>query len=439
MTRLFIQPISRLEGSVHVPGDKSISHRALLLGGLADGDSTIEGLLKGSDCMATFGCLRAMGIAVEEENQRVIVHGRGVHGLQESSHPLDCVRSGTTMRLLAGLLAGQKFNSKLNGDEQLLRRPMRRVADPLNQMGADVRTKNGFAPIEIHGKALNGIQYKMPVSSAQVKSAIVLAGLYAKGETVVHQPGPTRDHTERMLAFMGARIEEDGLTVRVTETEKLLPLSRTNKPVFFIPGDISSAAFIMAAGCLVADAQVCVQRVGVNPTRTGLLDVLAEMGAQVRVDLQGIVHDKGEPVADVTVESSRLKAVSIGGEVVVRMIDEFPMLAVIASQAQGKTIVRNAEELRVKETDRIATVVEELRKLGAKIDATDDGFIVEGSTPLHGGLVNSHGDHRLAMALAIAGLIAKETVVVERAECIGDSFTGFIPLMQSLGAVMHEE
>ena len=429
MSQLSIHPAASLRGQVRVPGDKSISHRALMLGGLADGTSQIGGFLPSKDCLATLGCLRALGVKVEAHDATTLtIHGHGLRGLRAPVSPLDCVRSGTTMRLLAGILAGQAFASILTGDRQLLRRPMRRIAEPLRRMGAEIDTTDGYAPLCIHGRRLHGYDHALPVASAQVKSALLLAGLDADGPTTVRQPGPARDHTERMLSAMGAAIDVAGLTVTLSTPVSLSPLSIT------IPGDMSSAAFPLVAGALVLGSDVTVASVGLNPTRAGLLDVLQEMGAEISSSNE---HESGnEPLADVTVRSSALRGVTVGGDTVVRMIDEFPALAVAATQAHGATIVRDAAELRVKETDRIATVVRELRAMGAQIEPLPDGFVVQGPTPLHGAVVNSHGDHRLAMALAVAGMVADAAVVVQGAECIADSFPGFGELLRGLGATI---
>ncbi len=436
---LIVMPGSSLHGEVgtqgrlSLPGDKSISHRALLLGALADGPSRIGGFLPCGDCLATLACLRALGVEVETHDATTLtIHGRGLRGLRAPSVPLDCARSGTTMRLLAGILAGHPLGQvsrpcpcTLTGDEQLLRRPMRRVVEPLRRMGAEIETTDGHAPLTIRGRRLRGCDHTLAIASAQVKSALLLAGLYAGGPTTIRQPGPARDHTERMLAAMEATIEVNGLTVTLAPSpSSLVSLSLT------VPGDISSAAFPLVAAALVPGSEVTVENVGVNPTRTGLLDVLRTMGADVVVTNE---REQGnEPVADVTVRASGLVGVEVGGDTVVRMIDEFPVLAVAATQAHGATVVRDAGELRVKETDRIAAIVAELRALGARIDPLPDGFIIEGPTPLHGAVVNSHGDHRLAMALAVAGLVAEGEVVIENAECIDDSFPGFVELMRGL-------
>ena len=421
-----------LRGTVLLPGDKSISHRSLLLGSLADGASTLRGFLPSADCMATLSCVRALGVPVEVHDEAsrcevsLTVHGHGLRGLQTPSAPLDCVRSGTTMRLLAGILAGQSFDSVLAGDPQVLRRPMRRIAEPLRRMGACVETVDGHGPLTIGGRPLQGYDHALRVASAQVKSAILLAGLYADGPTTVRQPGPARDHTERMMAAMGAGLQVSGLTVTLRGPSPLSPLSLR------IPGDISSASFLLIAALLVPGSVVTLVEVGINPTRTGLLDVLQAMGAEISVEDERTEGD--EPIAHVTARASGLHGVEVGGETVVRMIDEFPALAVAATQAQGTTVVRDARELRVKETDRIATTVAELRALGAWIEPLPDGFVVEGPTALRGAVVDSHGDHRLAMALAVAGLVASGKTVVREAECINDSFPGFVELMCAIGA-----
>jgi 3-phosphoshikimate 1-carboxyvinyltransferase len=328
------------------------------------------------------------------------------------------------MRLLAGLLAAQSFDSVLTGEPQLLRRPMRRVTKPLRAMNAVIGDDDGRAPLRIHGQSLQGMRHVLPVASAQVKSALLLAGLYAAGPTTVVQPGPSRDHTERMLAAMGTRIRIQELAVTLQPAEALHPLS------FSIPGDFSSAAFLMAAAVTIPGAQLTIRGVGINPTRTGLLDVLRAMDADIT--LRNLRFPGDEPVADLEVHQAPLRGVQVDGDTVVRMIDEFPVLAVVATQAQGETVVREAAELRVKETDRIATVVAELNRMGADMEARPDGFVVRGPTPLHGTTVESHGDHRLAMALAVAGLLADGETVIQDAESAADSFPGFWQLLRGV-------
>jgi 3-phosphoshikimate 1-carboxyvinyltransferase len=413
---------------VTVPGDKSITHRALLMGAVAQGVSTVRNWLPAADCQATLNALRALRVDVEQISPtELLVNGVGLRGFRPPAAPIDCQGSGTTMRLLAGILAGQSFASILDGHAGLRRRPMERVAVPLREMGAEVVTRDGCPPLAIAGGQLRGIDYQLPVASAQVKSAILLAGLYAEGQTVVRQPGPSRDHTERMLRAQGVTIKSADDTITLTpDTRPLAPISLT------VPADFSSAAFPLVAALLVGVGEVLLKGVGVNSTRTGLLDVLGAMGAEITWLNQ--TEQGGEPVADLMVRSSELRSVDVGGGLVVRMIDEFPILAVAATQARGETSVRDARELRVKETDRIASVVAELRAMGAPIQEQGDGFVVEGPVPLRGARVHSHGDHRLAMALVIAGLIAEGETVVEGADVIADSFPDFVGLMQELGA-----
>jgi len=432
--KLTVKKARGLSGRVKVPGDKSISHRALLLGAIAEGTTRICNFLPAADCLATLACVRALGVEVERLSEiELIVQGRGLPGLIEPRDVLDCAGSGTTMRLLAGILAGQPFYSVLTGNEQLRRRPMGRIVEPLRWMGATVfgRDDGRLPPLTVMGGNLRSIEYKLPVASAQVKSAILLAGLYADGPIVIHEPGPARDHTERMLAAMGADIGVDGATITLRGDTKLSSLD------IVVPGDISSAAYFIAAACLIPPrwggtegGEVIVADVGVNPTRTGFLDALRKMGADILAENQREVS--GEPVADAVVRTGELRGIEVRGDQVPRMIDEFPILAVVASQAQGTTVVSDAAELRVKETDRIANVALELRKLGARIEERPDGFVVEGPTPLVGAQVNSHGDHRLAMSLAIAGLLAEGETTIGGAECIVDSFPGFEETLRAL-------
>jgi 3-phosphoshikimate 1-carboxyvinyltransferase len=427
METLTIAPARHLHGKVCVPGDKSISHRALMLGSLAQGETQVSGFLPSGDCLATLGCLRTLGVTIDRHDETTLtVHGLGLRGYRAPDAPLDCVRSGTTMRLLAGILAGQDFRTTLTGEGQLLQRPMRRITDPLRQMGAQIEDHDGCAPLVVRGRSLRGVVHELTVASAQVKSALLLAGLYAGEPTVVRQCGPARDHTELLLAAMGAKIEVDGLQVKLVppDGETLSPLSLQ------VPGDLSSAAFLLVAALLLSGSEITIEGVGINPTRTGLLDVLGEMGAHF--DMRNERQSGGEPIADLVVRSCALQGTAVGGDTVVRMIDEFPVLAVAATQAQGETVVRDARELRVKETDRIATVVEEMHKMGADITPLPDGFCVCGPTPLRGTTVDSHGDHRLGMALAVAGLVAEGETVVQHTACIADSFPGFERTLRSL-------
>ena len=423
-----IQPTDRLFGRITLPGDKSISHRAVLLAALARGTSRVRGFLYGGDCEATVSAVGALGVRVERPSpDHLVLHSPGVEGWREPSDVINCVNSGTTMRLLTGLLAGQPFFSVLTGSAQLRRRPMARVTVPLRQMGATIfgREDGRYAPLAIRGGNLRGIDYSLPIASAQVKSALIFAGLFAEGETIIREPGPARDHTERMLTGLGAPIRVDGHTVRVAPlSSPLPPLDMT------VPGDFSSAAFFLVAGSIVPEGEVVIEGVGMNPTRVGLLDVLQAMGANIEVHNEREVG--GEPVADLVVRPASLRGTVVQGDTVVRMIDEFPIFAVAATQAHGTTEVRDAGELRVKETDRIATVVSELRKMGADIEERPDGFVVHGPTRLHGAEVDSHGDHRLGMALAIAALIAEGETVLRRASCVKDSYPTFWETLYTL-------
>ena len=418
---LRIRPASGLSGEIKVPGDKSITHRALLLSALADGDSRIEGYLDGGDCRASVGCLQALGTSIERvAEDALVVHGAGMRGWREPEAALDAVRSGTTMRLIAGLLAGQSFYSVLSGSPQLCRRPMDRVTSPLREMGAQIwgRQSGRFPPLSISGARLDGIEYATPVASAQVKSCVLLAGLYAEGRTRVIEPGPSRDHTERMLRARGVALHSQGLTHTVGgPVSGLAPLDTV------VPGDFSSAAYFLVGALLLPQSEIILRGVGVNPTRTGLLDALCEMGAEIEFLDQR--DEGGEPVADLLVRAQELAAVGVGGSIVPRMIDEFPIFALAATQAHGITHVQDAAELRVKETDRLAAIVDVLRALGARIEGRSDGFDIEGPTPLRGAPVDSRGDHRLAMTLAIAGLLAQGETQIVGAECIADSFPGF--------------
>ncbi|MBP8973740.1 MAG: 3-phosphoshikimate 1-carboxyvinyltransferase [Anaerolineae bacterium] len=429
LTAIRVRPAATLRGTVRVPGDKSLSHRALILGALAEGTSHVRGWLPAGDTLATLGCVRALGIAVEPEGATALtVHGRGLGGLQAPPAPLDCANAGTAMRLLAGVLAGQPFASTLDGSEQLRRRPMRRITEPLRQMGAQIADTDGHAPLHVRPATLRGMAHRLPVASAQVKSGILLAGLFADGPTTVIAPGPARDHSERMLRAMGAQIAVDGFSVTLTPGPALRPLDLT------VPGDPSSAAFVLMAALLAAEGDVRVTGVGVNPTRTGLLDILAAMGGPVLCEGERL--EGGEPVADLLVRRADLRGTTVDGDLIVRAIDEFPVLMVAATQAAGETVVRDAAELRVKETDRLAVMAAELRKMGAAIDERPDGFRVVGPQRLRGAVVEGHDDHRVAMALAVAALAAEGETLIEDAACAHDSFPGFVETMQALGAEM---
>ena len=435
MTIITITPSASLTGNCSVPGDKSISHRAVMFGSIAEGETHIRNFLDGGDCRSTIDVMRGLGVQVDVVTPtELVVHGRGLDGLQEPANVLDCGNSGTTIRLLTGLLVGQQFASFLNGTAQIRRRPMGRIVRPLRGMSADImgRQMGEYAPLGIRPSRLRGLEYTMPVASAQVKSCLLLAGLYAHGLTIVIEPGPARDHTERMLAAMGAPIMVYGNKITSERPQTpLRPLDIT------VPGDISSAAFLLVAGAITPNSHITITGVGTNPTRTGIIEGLQAMGASIR--FTNPRDEGGEPVADLVVTTSSLCGTTFGGEQIVTMIDELPILAVAATQAEGRTVVRDAHELRVKETDRIATTVSELRKLGAKIEPTADGFIIDGPTPLIGAPVESHDDHRLAMAMTVAGLVARGKTVVHGAEVTADSFPGFEVTLQALGAELLVE
>ncbi|WP_100331412.1 3-phosphoshikimate 1-carboxyvinyltransferase [Bacillus xiapuensis] len=407
-----------LKGTIEVPGDKSISHRSVMFGALAAGKTTIRHFLKGEDCLSTIDCFRKLGVEIEETQDEIIVHGKGWDGLVEPQEILDAGNSGTTTRLLLGILAGRPFHSVLVGDESIAKRPMDRVVIPLSQMGARIagRENGRFTPLAVQGAPLAGIHYELPVASAQVKSALLFAGLQAEGETRITEPVPTRDHTEKMIQQFGGEVKREGRTIVVAGGQ---PLKGTE---VYVPGDISSAAFFLVAGAITADSEVELVNVGLNPTRTGIIEVLTAMGADVIVKPH---ETAGEGMGTVRIRSSKLRGIEIGGDLIPRLIDEIPIIALLATQADGKTVIKDAEELKVKETNRIDTVVNELKKLGAKIEATEDGMIIHGKTPLTGGRVSSYGDHRIGMMLAVAAAIASEPVIIDNIEAIAVSYPEF--------------
>ena len=420
MQRSVSSPAS-ISGNLSVPGDKSISHRSLILNSVARGDALVTGLSSGEDVMSTMGCLQAMGVEIEPgvEPGTVIVHGTE-RGLQEPDGILDAGNAGTSMRLLSGLLAGQPFTSVLTGDASLRSRPMGRIVQPLKQMGAQImaRKDDTLAPLTIRGGSLRGIEYTMPVASAQLKSCIMLAGLSAEGDTILHQPALSRDHTERMVSAMGGTVISDGLTLVVQP-------SQLNAVDIAIPGDISSAAFWLVAGLCHPQARVLVRGVGLNPSRTGILEALEAMGAGDALQLVDQRDEGGEPVADLLVTSTQLSGTEIEGDLIPRILDEIPILAVAACFAQGDTVIRDAGELRVKESDRIATTVSELTRLGASIEEREDGMVIHGTGGLKGGGCESHLDHRLAMALGVAGLLAEGETTINGAEDASISYPDF--------------
>ncbi len=430
MTDLIIKPSSGLSGEITPPGDKSLSHRAVLCAAIAEGETTVNGFLAGEDTLNTVRAVRMLGIDIEEVGAgRLIVHGKGLAGLSEPAGVLDLGNSGTGMRLLAGLLAGQDFFSVLTGDQYLRRRPMARIVEPLRRMGAVIDGRSGgtLAPLSIRGagRQLKPVQYASPVASAQVKSAVLLCGLYAEGETSVTEPSKSRDHTERMFRFFGVEVKEQGLRASVRGRQRLKARGALD-----IPADISSAAFFMVAASIVPGSELLIKNVGVNPTRTGIIDVLKDMGADISFANQR--EQAGEPVADITVRYRKLRAVQIKGDVIPRAIDEMPVLAVAAACAQGKTVIRGAAELRVKESDRIATMAAELRKMGAEVSELPDGMEITGRDRLRGAQCESHGDHRIAMSLAVAGLAAEGETIVRDAAWIETSFPGFEQLLKQV-------
>ncbi|MEX0765621.1 MAG: 3-phosphoshikimate 1-carboxyvinyltransferase [bacterium] len=420
---LTVNPVDRLQGRFRVPGDKSISHRAAMLGAIANGPTTIHGFLRAGDCLSTLQCLRALGVTIEETPDGIVVHGSGPR-LRAPAAPLDAGNSGTTMRLLAGILAGQPFVADLTGDASLRSRPMDRIIEPLARMGAQVHALGGerYPPLRIAGGKLRGITYTLPVASAQVKSAVLLAGLYAEGDTTVVEHVVTRDHTERMLEGFGCRIQRIGSRITVTPST----LSSRNVTV---PGDISSAAFLLAAAAARQGSSITVDDAGINPTRTGFLDVLASMGAGT--EISGRDDRSGEPIGTVTVRGLRLQGTRIGGSAASIVIDEIPVLTVIAAVADGETVITDAAELRVKESDRIKTLSVGLRVLGADVTERPDGMVIRGGR-LRGGRVEAGGDHRIAMAFAVAGLLAQGPVTVSGAETIDVSFPGFVETLQAV-------
>jgi 3-phosphoshikimate 1-carboxyvinyltransferase len=431
----------RLVGRLRVPGDKSISHRSMMLGALAEGVTRVSGFLEGADALSTMNVFRAMGVTIEgPQAGRVTVHGVGLHGLRAPSADLDCGNAGTAMRLLMGLLAGQRFGSVLIGDESLSRRPMRRVAEPLSRMGARIETSpSGTPPVRIlPAVRLQGIDYTMPVASAQVKSAVLLAGLYAEGETAVTEPAPTRDHTERMLEGFGVQIERSGPLVRISGGQRL------SATAIDVPADISSAAFFLVGASIAPGSDLLIEHVGVNPTRTGVLSILRLMGADIEELNPRTVG--GEPVADLRVRHARLRGIDIPAELVPLAIDEFPALFVAASCAQGRTRVTGAEELRVKESDRIAVMADGLRALGVAAEPTADGMVIAGlaggtdavAPVFSGGRIGSHGDHRIAMSFAIAALRARGPIAIDDTANVATSFPGFVRLAASAGLAIQE-
>jgi len=422
-----VQPGGKLSGRVRVPGDKSISHRSVMFGSLAEGTTHVTGLLEGEDVLCTLAAFRAMGVRAQgPDNGRLVIEGVGVRGLTAPTRPLDMGNSGTAMRLMAGILAGQSFDSELFGDDSLSKRPMKRVSDPLGKMGAEIETADGGRPpLRIKGgRNLHGINYPLPVPSAQVKSCVLLAGLYADGETVVTEPAPTRDHTERMLRGFGYDVQVSGATARLRGGGRLRACHVD------VPADISSAAFFLVGASIAPGSDLVLEHVGMNPTRVGVINILRLMGAELEVTSQREVG--GEPVADIRVRSARLRGIHIPEDQVPLAIDEFPALFIAAACAEGETILSGAEELRVKESDRIAVMAQGLKRLGAGVRETPDGIVIQGGR-IHGGEIESQGDHRIAMSFAMAALRAEGAITIRDAKNVDTSFPGFANLAAGAG------
>ena len=420
---MVIQKIKKAIGQIKVPGDKSISHRAVMLGSLANGVTEISGFLKGADCLSTIDCFRQMGIDIDINGENVTVHGNGLRGLKKPDEMLYTGNSGTTTRLLCGILAGQNFDTSITGDASIQKRPMGRVVKPLSMMGAKI--ENEYCPLYITGTKLHGIDYKMPVASAQVKTAIILAGLYAYGETVIHEIEKSRDHTELMLSAMGADLTVDNLDITVKPTNDLTAVNVD------VPGDISSAAFFLVLGAIMPNSQITVTNVGINPTRTGIIDVLKDMGADIT--LENVHTSAGETVADITVRSSSLKGTTVGGDIIPRLIDELPIIAVAAVFADGQTVIKDAQELKVKETNRIRAVVDEFNKCGIDITETDDGMIINGGKSIHGADFKTYDDHRMAMSLTVLAQLADGESTLDDSDCACVSYPTFFDDFYKLG------
>ena len=421
-----IKRIKGLKGTVSIPGDKSISHRSIMLGSIAEGTTEVHNFLHGADCLSSIACFRQMGIDIENDGDIVRIHGQGLHGLKRPENILDTGNSGTTTRLMSGILAGQSFDCTINGDASIQSRPMRRIITPLSLMGASIESLRGndCAPLKITGQKLHGIHYDSPVSSAQVKSAILLAGLYADGETSVTEPVLSRNHTELMLGACGGDIHSKGTTAT------LRPVKRLEAQKIIVPGDISSAAYFMAAGLIVPDSEICIENVGINPTRDGMIKACQAMGGNISLEN---IHDVcGEPVADILVRSSSLHGTVVEDAIIPTLIDELPIIAVMAAFAEGQTIIRDAAELKVKESDRITVMVDNLKRMGADIEGTEDGMIIHGGRPLHGATIDSHLDHRVAMSFAVAGTICDGTVDILNGDCVKISYPEFYNDLYSL-------
>ena len=424
--------ITGLRGEVNIPGDKSISHRCIMFGSIASGTTEISNFLQGADCLATINCFRKMGIEIENQAEKIIVHGKGLHGLTAPTEILDVGNSGTTTRLISGILVGQPFESKLSGDNSLNSRPMKRIMEPLTKMGGHISSilRNGCAPLYIAPGNLYGIHYDSPVASAQVKSSILLAGLYADGETSVTEPSLSRNHTELMLKEFGADIRSQYDLNTSKATAFIRPCSELYGQKIMVPGDISSAAYFIAAGLLVPDSEILIKNTGINATRAGILKVCEDMGANIT--LLNERTEGGEAIADILVRTSKLHGTTISGDIIPTLIDEIPIIAIIAAAAEGTTIIKDAAELKVKETNRIETVVDNLKAMGCDIIATDDGMIIHGGKTLHGTTIHTLLDHRIAMAFSIAALIAEDTTRILDSKCVDVSYPTFYDSFENL-------
>lgn len=420
-----IQKLNKLHGKLTIPGDKSISHRAVMFGALAQGTTRITHFLEGADCLSTISCFQAMGIHIQKNKDEVLVEGKGLHGLKAPLDILDVGNSGTTTRLISGILAGQDFTSRLTGDASICQRPMGRIITPLSLMGAQItsQNQNGCAPLTIQGGHLHGIHYQSPVASAQVKSCVLLAGMYADAPTSVTEPVLSRNHTELMLNYFGAQVTSKGTTAAI------LPQPDLKARDITVPGDISSAAYFIAAGLLVPGSEILLCNVGINPTRDGLLRVCQAMGGDIT--LLNVRND-GEPTADLLIRSSSLHGTEIKGEIIPTLIDEIPMIAVMAAFAEGTTVIRDAAELKVKESDRIQVMTDNLTRMGADVEALPDGMIIHGGKPLHGATIDSHKDHRIAMSFAVAGGICEGSLTITDGECVNISYPEFYTDLYSL-------
>src|SRR3972149_199563 len=426
MKTLQIKPAKKLSGEISVQGDKSISHRAVILGSIAEGTTRVTNFLPSEDCIRTIKAFEAMGINIEMNRNTLIINGKGLNGLTEPNDVMDMRNSGTSARLLCGLLSGQAFLSVMTGDSPLRRRPMKRIAEPLRMMGAAIWGRGGgdFLPMCIKGSETEGITYKLPVASAQVKSAILFAGLYAKGRTSVEEITTSRDHTERMMDYFGINLERKGTTIIVEGGER--PSARNVD----VPGDISAAAFFMVGASIVSDSDVVIKDVGINPTRTGIIDILMKMGASIEILNQRKMG--AEPAGDIRIKSALLKGVEIKGDIIPRCVDELPVICIAAAVAEGETVIKDASELRVKESDRIAVMAECLSRVGVEVETYPDGMRIKGGRGVKGTVCNSHGDHRIAMSMAIAGLITEGEMTIEDTECINTSFPEFEETLRKL-------